>query len=339
VTRITIDRLSKSFGGVRAVRDLSFTAEPGTITGFLGPNGAGKTTTLRILLGLVRPSSGTALIGGRRYADLADPVREVGAVLEASGFHPGRDGRDHLRVCCAAAGLPRQRADEVLTEVGLADFGHRRVLGYSLGMRQRLGLAAALLGRPKVLVLDEPANGLDPAGASWLRGYLRRLAGAGHTVLVSSHVLSEVEQTVDHVVIIKDGRAVRDAPLAELTGGTALRVRAAAPGPLAAALERAGATVDLDGDLLRITGVTATEVGEAVVATATVVTELTTERSGLEAAFLALTGAPPAPPAPPDAPPSEGPAAEGPPAQRDAPSAEDAPRGPDRPAGGDAGEA
>jgi ABC-2 type transport system ATP-binding protein len=209
MTGISVRALSKQFGAVPAVRDLTFSVPAGRVTGFLGPNGAGKTTTLRMMLGLVRPSTGEALIGGRRYDQLDHPRRTVGAVLEATGFHPGRRGRDHLRVVAHAAGLAPGRVDAVLEQVGLAADGHRRVRTYSLGMRQRLGLATALLGDPEVLVLDEPANGLDPAGMAWLRDLLRGLAAGGRTVVVSSHVLSEIAQTVDHVVIVHTGRRVR----------------------------------------------------------------------------------------------------------------------------------
>jgi ABC-2 type transport system ATP-binding protein len=213
---ISVRALGKHFGSVVAVQDLTFDVPAGRITGFLGPNGAGKTTTLRMMLGLVRPTSGQALIAGRRYDQLTEPRRTVGAVLEATGFHPGRRGRDHLRVAAHAAGIPTTRVDEVLDLVGLTDDARRRVRGYSLGMRQRLGLAVALLGDPRVLILDEPANGLDPAGMAWLRELLRDVARTGRTVIVSSHVLSEVAQTVDHVVIIHRGRLRFDGPLREL---------------------------------------------------------------------------------------------------------------------------
>ena len=204
--RVEIRGLTKTFENVRAVSDLRFTVEPGTVTGFLGPNGAGKTTTLRMVLGLMRPDAGSATFNGVPYASLSQPLHTVGAVLETA-FHPARSARNHLRVYCRAAGLPLQRADEVLAQVGLTDAGRRRAGGYSLGMRQRLGLANALLGDPAVLVLDEPANGLDPEGIQWLRGFLRHLAHEqGRTVLVSSHLLSEVEQTVDRVVIVGAGR-------------------------------------------------------------------------------------------------------------------------------------
>jgi ABC-2 type transport system ATP-binding protein len=207
MSAITVNGLSKRFGDVLAVDNLSFDVQQGTVVGFLGPNGAGKTTTLRMLLGLVTPTAGTATFGGRAYRELPAPTRTVGAVLEASGFHPGRSARNHLRVLATAAGIPHGRVDEVLGQVGLADAAGRRVGGFSLGMRQRLGLAAALLGDPAVLLLDEPANGLDPEGIHWLRGLIRRQADEGRTVLVSSHVLAEVAQTVDQVVIIAPGPA------------------------------------------------------------------------------------------------------------------------------------
>ncbi|MCW2523452.1 MAG: transporter ATP-binding protein, partial [Frankiales bacterium] len=206
--RIVVERLTKVFGLQRAVDDLSFTVEPGSVTGFLGPNGAGKTTTLRMLLGLVRPTSGVATINGRRYQALERPMQTVGAALEASSFHPAHTGLQHLRIYCAAAGLPAQRADEVLDLVGLGGAAKKKTKGYSMGMRQRLGLAATLLGDPKVLILDEPANGLDPEGIRWLRGFFRHLAGEGRTVLVSSHQLAEVQEVADRAVILSKGRLV-----------------------------------------------------------------------------------------------------------------------------------
>jgi ABC-2 type transport system ATP-binding protein len=226
MTDVSVRMLSKQYRQLRAVDELTFDAPEGQVTGFLGPNGAGKTTTLRMILGLVTPTSGQALIGGRRYADLARPRREVGAVLETTGFHPGRRGEDHLRIAAQAAGVPARRVGEVLEQVGLAGDGGRRVGGYSLGMRQRLGLAAALLGDPQVLILDEPGNGLDPGGMAWLRGLLRAMAGEGRTVIVSSHLLAEVAQTVDHVVILYGGRLRFAGPLAEL-GDTGASLEAA----------------------------------------------------------------------------------------------------------------
>jgi ABC-2 type transport system ATP-binding protein len=215
---ITVAGLTKRYGPVTAVDGLTFRVEPGQVTGFLGPNGAGKTTTLRMLLGLVTPTGGSALIGGRRYADLREPRRAVGAVLEATGFHPGRTGRDHLRVLAEAGGIAAERVAAVLGQAGLESAADRRVRGYSLGMRQRLGLAAALLGDPGVLILDEPANGLDPAGMAELRDVLRALAADGRTILMSSHALSEVAQTVDRVIIIAGGTLRFAGPLGELTG-------------------------------------------------------------------------------------------------------------------------
>jgi len=217
--RIVVSGLTKKFGNVVAVQDLSFTAEPGHVTGFLGPNGAGKSTTLRMLAGLVTPDAGVATVGGRPYAESPAPGRLAGVVLEPDGFHPGRRGRDHLRVYCTASGYPLSRADEVLELTGLAEAGRRRVRGYSLGMRQRLALATALLGDPVVLMLDEPANGLDPEGIAWLRDLLRDFAGQGRTVLFSSHTLHEVEKLAERVVIINRGRLVRAGPLRELAAG------------------------------------------------------------------------------------------------------------------------
>jgi ABC-2 type transport system ATP-binding protein len=214
---VTVSSLTKRFGEVVAVDDLTFSLSTGTVTGFLGPNGAGKTTTLRLLLGLAEPTEGEALVFGRRYHDLDDPARRIGAVLESSDFHPGRSGRDHLRALALAAEIAPDRVQEVLKLVELDAAASRRVRTYSLGMRQRLGLATALLGDPEMLVLDEPANGLDPAGVHWLRRFLRRFAEQGRTVLVSSHMLAEAAQTVDHVVIIDRGRLVTTGQLDELT--------------------------------------------------------------------------------------------------------------------------
>jgi ABC-2 type transport system ATP-binding protein len=216
---VTVRSLTKRFGDLVAVDELTFALQPGTVTGFLGPNGAGKTTTLRLLLGLAEPTAGQALVFGRRYRDLDQAARRVGAVLESNDFHPGRSGRDHLRALALAAEIPSTRVHEVLALVELEGAAERRVKTYSLGMRQRLGLAAALLGDPELLVLDEPANGLDPAGVHWLRGFLRRFAEQGRTVLVSSHLLAEAAQTVDHVVIIDHGRLLASGRLDELTDG------------------------------------------------------------------------------------------------------------------------
>jgi ABC-2 type transport system ATP-binding protein len=216
MTDVVARGLTKTFGRVTAVRDMSFTAPAGTITGFLGPNGSGKTTTLRMTLGLIQPTAGQVLIGGVPYMRLAHPRRQVGALLEATGFHPGRRARDHLRVLAAAERIPDRRVDEVLSQVDLTEAAGRRVRGFSLGMRQRLGIAAALLGDPEALLLDEPANGLDPAGIAWLRGLLRRLAAEGRTIVLASHLLSEITQTVDHVLIVSAGQLRFAGPLREI---------------------------------------------------------------------------------------------------------------------------
>ena len=289
---ITIQGLTKRFGPVTAVDDLSFEVDQGTVVGFLGPNGAGKTTTLRTLLGLVTPTRGSASIDGRPYRELTDPIRHVGAVLEASSFHPGRSARNHLRVVATAAGLPLARPDAVLDQVGLTTAARRRVGGFSLGMRQRLGLATALLGDPQVLILDEPANGLDPEGVHWLRGLLRQLADQGRTVLVSSHVLAEVAQTVDQVVIIARGRLVTQSTLAALTARTdqLVRVRTPQAETLQALLAAQGIQVELDGaDQLLAVGTTPETVGKAAAAGGVVIYEMGAERSNLEDVFLQLT--------------------------------------------------
>jgi ABC-2 type transport system ATP-binding protein len=292
---IVVQHLTKQYKSLRAVDDLSFTVRAGRVTGFLGPNGAGKTTTLRMLLNLVTPSAGTATFGGRRYADLEQPLRHVGAVLEASSAHKGRTGINHLRVICAAAGLPRRRADEVLELVGLTPAAKRKFKGYSLGMRQRLGIAAAMLGDPRALILDEPANGLDPEGIRWMRDLLKALAAEGRTVLVSSHLLSEMQQLADDVVIIAAGRLIRQGPVDEvlgsMTGGlTQVRVRTPQPAELTAALSELGATVApaQDGALL-IGGVDAPAVGRAALRASVELHELTGERADLEQVFLQLT--------------------------------------------------
>ncbi len=293
--RIVASELTKVFGEIKAVRGLSFNVEPGSVTGFLGPNGAGKTTTLRIILGLAAPTSGTGTISGVTYAHLPAPARTVGAVLEATSFHPGRSARNHLRVYCAAAGLPDKRADEVLELVGLTQAARFPVRGFSLGMRQRLGLATALLGDPRVLLLDEPANGLDPEGIAWLRGLLRHFADVdGRTVLVSSHVLSEVEQTVDRVVIIARGRLVYEGRLADLEGASAgVVVRTPTPDQLNAALAplNAKVTVRPDGSVA-VVGATPEAVGHAAWQAHVEVHELRAGSSSLEETFLRLTADP-----------------------------------------------
>lgn len=290
---IEVTGLNKRFGTIQAVADLDFTVSPGRVTGFLGPNGAGKTTTLRILLGLVHATSGTATIGGQRYQDIVDPLRRVGALLEATSFHPARRARDHLRMCALAAHIETARVDEVLELVGLSDTAKRRVGGFSLGMRQRLGLATTLLGDPPVLILDEPANGLDPQGIAWLREFMRYLAGQGHTVLVSSHLLSEMSQTVDDVVIIAGGRVRATGALSELSGRVhaAMRVRTPEADRLQAVLAAAHWTSRrLSQDLVLVEGITPELLGPVLARSQIVTYELINQSTDLEAVFLSLTG-------------------------------------------------
>jgi ABC-2 type transport system ATP-binding protein len=286
---------------VLAVDDLSFVVEPGTVTGFLGPNGAGKTTTLRMLLGLVAPTSGSALVNGRSYHDLADPTRTVGGVLEASGFHPARTARNHLRIVGTVAGIDSGRVDEVLELVGLGSDGDRKVGGFSLGMRQRLELARALLGDPQVLILDEPANGLDPQGIAWMRGFLRWYASQGRIVLVSSHLLAEAAQTVDRVIILAGGRLVAEGPLDQLLQGatTTVRVRTPDAERLVRLLEDAAASGPVDHpptsvrregpDVVMAEGTTAETVGPLMARAGIVVYEMTSSGESLEQLFFELT--------------------------------------------------
>ncbi|PFG37654.1 ABC-2 type transport system ATP-binding protein [Flavimobilis soli] len=301
-TPITVRGLTRRFGQVLAVDDLSFDVAPGRVTGFLGPNGAGKTTTLRMILGLARPDAGTATIGGRAYVDIPQPTREVGAVLEASSFHPGRTAIQHLLLFAPAAGATRARCDELLALVGLTDAAERRVGGFSLGMRQRLGLATALLGDPQVLILDEPTNGLDPGGIAWLRSFLRGFAADGRTVLVSSHVLSEVQQSVDDVVVLAHGRMVHASPLSELAALATPAVHVTSPD--ASGLARLvathgwavapGAPADGSRTSVALLGTTTGVVGAAAHAANLELHELRGETPGLEDVFLSLVGeAPP----------------------------------------------
>jgi ABC-2 type transport system ATP-binding protein len=292
VAAVEIRRLSKRFGKVEAVKDLSFEVEAGRVTGFLGPNGAGKSTTLRTLLGLVRPTAGTATFEGRRYDELERASSHVGAVLEDASFHPGRTGRNHLRVLAAAGEHPASRVDEVLAVVGLEDAANRRVKGYSMGMRQRLAIAAALLGDPDVLILDEPTNGLDPPGISWMRGVVRDHAAKGRAVLVSSHLLAEVAQSVDDVVIIANGELRGQGTLAAVLGGDegpATEVRARESDRLAEALIRAGFHAERDGDALLVPGVGPDAVGDVAAAERVALSLLAPRTRSLEAAFFALT--------------------------------------------------
>jgi ABC-2 type transport system ATP-binding protein len=292
---VVADSLTKRFGSVVAVDSLSFALAPGTITGFLGPNGAGKTTTLRMLLGLATPSAGSARIFGRAYADLERAALRVGAVLEATDFHPGRNGRDHLQMLSRAASLPDARVSDVLRLVELEQAARRRVKTYSLGMRQRLGLAAALLGDPELLILDEPANGLDPEGVRWLRDFLRAFAAQGRTVLVSSHVLAEVAQTVDQVLIINRGKLVTESSLDQLTArvGGSVRVRTPERTKLEATLQREGLeTTAANEQALFVHGATSEQVGDLAFAAGVPIHELVVEGSSLEDVFLELTSEP-----------------------------------------------
>lgn len=288
---IEIAGLSKHFGPVTAVENLSFTVEPGKVTGFLGPNGAGKTTTLRVLLGLERASAGTATFGGTQYRDLPRPLETVGAALDAD-FHPGRTARNHLKVYATAAGLPKSRVGLVLEQVGIAEFADRRVAGFSLGMRQRLALAYTLLGDPGVFVLDEPINGLDPEGIKWIRGFLRALAGEGRTVLVSSHLLSEVQQSVDEVVIISRGRLVKTGTLTSLELDSAPRTIADSPerSKLAAALDQAGLEYTEGRSGFIVDEPDPGRVGHAAFVGGVELSALHRLKSGLEESFLSLVG-------------------------------------------------
>jgi ABC-2 type transport system ATP-binding protein len=291
---LTVERLVKRYGQTLAVDDLSFTVDSGVVTGFLGPNGSGKSTTMRALLGLVQPTSGSALVRGKPFCELTHPVRTVGASLDAKDVHPGRSGRSHLRTLAAAAGLPTSRVDEVLDMTELTPAQDRRVKGYSMGMRQRLALAAALLGDPRILMLDEPANGLDPQGMRWLRDILRALAAEGRAVLISSHVLSEVEQTVDEVVVIGAGRLVMQGSLADLVtrDQRPTLVRSPRAAELCDLLEASGASVSTDGrpDTLLVHDATMERIGTLAAEHGIALFELTRSVSTLEDRFLELTG-------------------------------------------------
>ena len=289
---IEVRALTKTYGSQHAVNELSFTAPAGKVTGFLGPNGAGKTTTFRCLLSLAEPTSGAALIDGRAYRELPSPRRHVGAVLESTGFHPSRTGRNHLRVIARAAGIDATRIAPLLELVGLGAAADRRVAGYSLGMRQRLGLAAAMLGDPEVMVLDEPANGLDPEGVNWVRQLMRIWADEGRTVVVSSHLLAEVAQVVDRVVIIRDGTLITETDIADMTPNR-VTVRVDRTDPMLSALRAAGADHDLLADgAISVAGRDTAEIGGIAARAGVTVTELSRPSAGetLEAMFLAATG-------------------------------------------------
>jgi ABC-2 type transport system ATP-binding protein len=292
---IEVRGLTKRYGATLAVDDLSFYVEPGKVTGFLGPNGAGKSTTMRMMLGLDRPTAGQALVNGRSFATLAEPLREVGALLDPGSLHPGRTGRNHLRVAARANGLPKRRVDEVIEQVGLGSASRRRIKGYSLGMRQRLGIAAALLGDPRVLLFDEPINGLDLDGARWIRGLLRSLADEGRTVLVSSHLMSEMEQTADRLIVIGRGRLIADATTQGILrglGSRQVRVRTSQPDQLLARLlEQGYAAQRLDGHELTVDDGTAEDVGELANTFSIPLHHLSEVQQSLEHAYLELTGA------------------------------------------------
>jgi ABC-2 type transport system ATP-binding protein len=288
---IELHRLTKAYGDRVAVDDLTVTVEPGRVTGFLGPNGSGKTTTLRCVLGLTRPTSGTATVLGRPFRDLPHPMRRVGALVDPRARHPGRTAAAHLRVLAQSNGLPSARVDDVIDLVGLGAVADQRVGGFSLGMGQRLGIAAALLGDPDVLLLDEPVNGLDPEGIRWVRELLRDLADEGRTVLVSSHLMSEMEDTADHLVVLGRGRLLADVSMADLLAGYE-EVRVASPmvAVLAAALERTGAKVAPDGpDAVRVHGMDVAEVGDVAFESGVRLHELSRVTVSLEEAYLALT--------------------------------------------------
>ncbi|MGW1183308.1 ABC transporter ATP-binding protein [Streptomyces drozdowiczii] len=289
---IEVNGLTKRYGGATAVDDLTLTVRPGEVTGFLGPNGAGKTTTLRMLLGLVEPTAGTATVGGRPFRDHPRGLRHVGALLDAGDVHGGRTARAHLAVLARSNGIPRARVDEILDEVGLAAAARRRVAGFSLGMRQRLGIATALLGDPPVLLFDEPLNGLDPEGVLWVRGLFRRLAAEGRTVFVSSHLMTEMENTADQLVVIGRGALIAAESLSAFAArSTRLSVTVRTPdaATLAPLLTAEGASVTGDGDRLAVTGLPAERVGELALRHRVLLHELTTLGASLEEAFMELT--------------------------------------------------
>ena len=289
---ITVSGLTKKYGDRTVVDDVSFTLEPGTVTGFLGPNGAGKTTTMRMMTGLVAPSGGSAMVDGRLYVELPNPGAVIGTLLDASAVHPGRTGRTHLRLLAQTIGVSAGRVDDVLDLVGLTDAAHRRIAGYSLGMRQRLGIAGALLAEPPVLVFDEPANGLDPEGIRWMRDLLRSHAARGGTVLLSSHLLGEVEHTVDRLLVIGNGRIVADAPVAELLGAEGTAVRAVDPAALALSLEAAGFHVQHGADgVLVAPGTDPSQVGAVAAAAGLTLVDLRPVQRGIEDLFFQLTTA------------------------------------------------
>jgi ABC-2 type transport system ATP-binding protein len=294
-TMLEIDHVTKRYGDKVAVEDLTFTVKPGVVTGFLGPNGAGKSTTMRVIVGLDRPNSGSATVNGKPYRDLPAPLHEVGTLLEARAIHTGRSAYNHLLAMAQTHGIGRARVDEVIDLVGLTEVARKRAGGFSLGMGQRLGVAAALLGDPEVLILDEPANGLDPEGILWIRTLLRGLAAEGRTVFVSSHLMAEMAQTAEHLVIIGRGRLIADTTVADIVAeashGAAVLVRTPQATELRDALARDGVAVtSSERELLEVHGLTSAEVGEAALRHHIVLHELTPQRASLEQAFMRLTG-------------------------------------------------
>jgi ABC-2 type transport system ATP-binding protein len=289
---IEVRGLCKSFGPAQALDGMTFTVAPGQVTGFIGPNGAGKTTTMRVILGLDAPDEGTALVGGRRYASLRYPLRHLGSLLDAAALQPSRTGRNHLLWLAHSQGLPAARVDAVLAQAGLAAAARRRAGGYSLGMRQRLGIAAAMLGDPPALLMDEPFNGMDPEGIIWMRGLLRSLAGEGRAVLVSSHLMSELEGTADHLVVVGRGKVLADASTRDLlaaVSGDRVTLRTMAPDRAAAALRRAGATATADGTTVTVSGLASEKVVLLLSENAVPFSEVSAHRASLEEAYLELT--------------------------------------------------
>lgn len=295
MTSIDVQHLTKEYGTRRAVDDLTFTVHPGRVTGFLGPNGAGKSTTMRLVLGLDRPTSGTATVGGRPYAALHEPLRHVGALLDAHAAHGSRTARDHLRVLAASNRVPSRRVDEVMEETGIASVARHRVKTYSLGMRQRLGIAAALLGDPEVVMLDEPSNGLDPEGIIWIRELLRRLAAEGRTVLVSSHLMNETASFADHLIVLGRGRLLADTPMREFIDARVrprVRIRTPDATALKAALARHGHdAVEHDDGYWTVHHARVDDIGRIVSGAGVPVLELASEEGTLEQAYLDLTAA------------------------------------------------
>ena len=290
---IEVHELTKRYGSTVAVDGLSFTVRPGRVTGFLGPNGAGKSTTMRLILGLDRATSGTATVGGRTFVEAARPLRLLGAMLDASAVHGGRTAHRHLLALARSNGIGRRRVDDVLDLVGLADVAGQRVKNFSLGMRQRLGIAAALLGDPPVLMLDEPVNGLDPEGIHWIRGFLRSLAAQGRTVLVSSHLMSEMQDTADHLLVVGRGRLIADTPMTDFiraNNSDRVRVRSPHATALVPLLQAAGAVVTrLDDGALSVTGIDCDRIGDLAADAGARLHELSPQRASLETAFLELT--------------------------------------------------